>query len=74
MGALQPLGDLAPQAKVTAQTRLLIAPQDIRTADATRAEDIYAGYFAFGARIVNTAPARDPGAGPGRLAARMVPS
>ena len=28
VGALQPLGDLAPQAKVTAQTRLLIAPQD----------------------------------------------
>ena len=34
--------------------RLLISPQDIRTADATRAEDIYAGYFAFGGRIVNT--------------------
>ena len=34
--------------------RLLIAPQDIRTADATRADDIYAGYFAFGGRIVNT--------------------
>lgn len=27
---------------------------DIRTPDATRAEDIYAGYFAFGGRIVNT--------------------
>jgi uncharacterized heparinase superfamily protein len=34
--------------------RLLISPQDIRTADATRADDIYAGYFAFGGRIVNT--------------------
>lgn len=34
--------------------RLVIAPQDIRTADPTRAEDIYAGYFAFGGRIVNT--------------------
>ncbi len=34
--------------------RLLIVPQDIRTADATRADDIYAGYFAFGGRIVNT--------------------
>lgn len=32
----------------------MIAPQDIRTADPTRAEDIYAGYFAFGGRIVNT--------------------
>ncbi|MFV0282052.1 MAG: heparinase II/III family protein [Rhodoblastus sp.] len=40
--------------RVRAPERLLIAPQDIRTADATRAEDIYAGYFAFGGRIVNT--------------------
>ncbi len=34
--------------------RLLIAPQDIRTADPTLAADIYAGYFAFGGKIVNT--------------------
>jgi uncharacterized heparinase superfamily protein len=33
--------------------RLLIAPQDIRTADPTLAADIYAGYFAFGGKIVN---------------------
>ncbi len=35
--------------------RLLIAPQDIRTADPTIAADIGAGYFAFGGRIVNAA-------------------
>lgn len=33
--------------------RLLIAPQDIRTSDPTIATDIYAGYFAFGGKIVN---------------------
>lgn len=33
--------------------RLFIAPQDIRTTDPTIANDIYAGYFAFGGRIVN---------------------
>jgi len=33
--------------------RLLIAPQDIRTADPTLAADIYAGYFAFAGKIVN---------------------
>jgi uncharacterized heparinase superfamily protein len=33
--------------------RLLIAPQDIRTKDPTLAADIYAGYFAFGGKIVN---------------------
>jgi uncharacterized heparinase superfamily protein len=33
--------------------RLSIAPQDIRTADPTLAADIYAGYFAFGGKIVN---------------------
>lgn len=33
--------------------RLIIAPQDIRTADPTVADDIYAGYYAFGAKIVN---------------------
>jgi uncharacterized heparinase superfamily protein len=33
--------------------RLLIAPQDIRTTDATIAGEIYAGYFALGGRVVN---------------------
>ena len=37
-----------------ASDQLLIAPQDIRTADATIAADIYAGYFAFAGKIVNT--------------------
>ncbi len=31
----------------------MIAPQDIRTGDPTTANDIYAGYFAFGGKIVN---------------------
>ncbi|MGO9135139.1 MAG: heparinase II/III family protein [Methylovirgula sp.] len=34
--------------------RLLIAPQDIRTADPTVASEIYAGYFAFAGKVVNT--------------------
>ncbi|WP_245500988.1 heparinase II/III family protein [Lichenibacterium minor] len=34
--------------------RLLIAPQDIRTADPTVAEDVYSGYFAFDGKAVNT--------------------
>ena len=34
--------------------RLLIAPQDIRTGDPTTAADIYAGYYAFGGKIVNS--------------------
>lgn len=34
--------------------RLLIAPQDIRTTDPTIADDIYSGYFAFAAKIVDT--------------------
>ena len=37
-----------------APERLLIAPQDIRTADPTIAADIYAGYFAFAGKNVNT--------------------
>jgi uncharacterized heparinase superfamily protein len=37
-----------------APTRLLIAPSDIRTADATIADDIYAGFFAFAGKVVNT--------------------
>jgi len=32
--------------------RLVIAPQDLRTADATRAAEIYAGRFAFAGRVV----------------------
>jgi uncharacterized heparinase superfamily protein len=34
--------------------RLLIAPQDIRTADPTIANDIYAGFYSFAAKIVET--------------------
>lgn len=34
--------------------RLLIAPQDIRTGDPTIAAEIYAGYFVFGGKIVNS--------------------
>ena len=32
--------------------RLLIAPQDLRTADATRASEIYSGHFAFAGKVV----------------------
>ncbi|MDP4360977.1 hypothetical protein QR510_30570, partial [Escherichia coli] len=32
--------------------RLLIAPQDLRTTDATRAAEIYAGRFVFAGKIV----------------------
>src|SRR6266542_4272307 len=32
--------------------RLLIAPQDLRTADATRATEIYAGRFVFAGKVV----------------------
>jgi uncharacterized heparinase superfamily protein len=32
--------------------RLVIAPQDLRTADGTRASDIYAGRFAFAGKVV----------------------
>src|SRR5262249_38799837 len=32
--------------------RLLIAPQDLRTADATRASEIYAGRFSFAGKVV----------------------
>ena len=35
-----------------APDRLLIAPQDLRTADSTRASEIYAGRFAFGGKVV----------------------
>lgn len=36
-----------------AASELLIAPQDISTADATRANDIYAGYFSFAGHTAN---------------------
>jgi uncharacterized heparinase superfamily protein len=36
----------------TGTDRLLIAPQDLRTADPTRASEIYAGRFAFAGKIV----------------------
>jgi uncharacterized heparinase superfamily protein len=38
---------------MTPAERLLIAPQDIRTADPGIAAEIYSGYFAFAGRIVN---------------------
>src|SRR5690554_6717770 len=38
-----------------APERLLIAPQDIRTADPTVAADIYAGIFAFSGEVMETA-------------------
>ncbi len=46
-------GRAARGLRVKTPERLLIAPQDIRTADPTTAADIGAGYFAFGGRIVN---------------------
>jgi uncharacterized heparinase superfamily protein len=36
----------------TSTDRLVIAPQDLRTADATRAGEIYAGRFAFAGKVV----------------------
>ena len=39
---------------VRAPERLVIAPQDIRTADPTVAADIYAGYYSFSGKVVNT--------------------
>ncbi len=51
--------------RLKAPERLLIAPQDIRTADPTTAADIAAGYFAFGGKIVN-ARGRSPFADDGR--------
>ena len=38
---------------IRSPSRLLIAPQDIRTADPTVAADIYAGYFVFEGKAVN---------------------
>ena len=49
---------LSPLRRVTSSSRapgrLLIAPQDIRTSDPTVAADIYAGYFVFDGKAVNT--------------------
>ena len=39
--------------------RLLIAPQDLRTTDSTRASEIYAGRFAFAGKVV-VCDARSP--------------
>src|SRR5262249_39596659 len=39
-----------------ATDRLLIAPQDLRTADSTRASEIYAGRFSFSGKGVWCAP------------------
>jgi len=36
----------------TTTDRLVIAPQDLRTADATRASEIYSGRFAFAGKVV----------------------
>ena len=52
-GALGPFHRLF-SARRRPPNRLLIAPQDIRTADPTVAADIYAGYFAFDGKVVNT--------------------
>jgi uncharacterized heparinase superfamily protein len=45
--AVQAMGLNAPE-------RLHFAPQDIRTADPTVADEIYAGYFSFAGKIVET--------------------
>ena len=42
-----------------APDRLLIAPQDLRTSDSTRASEIYAGRFSFGGKVV-VCDARSP--------------
>ena len=39
---------------VRAPERLYVAPQDIRTADPTVADEIYAGYFSFDGKVVET--------------------
>ena len=45
--------------------RFVIAPQELRTADPTRAAEIYAGRFAFAGKVVicdGRSPVRDGGA------------
>ncbi|HET7019269.1 MAG TPA: heparinase, partial [Xanthobacteraceae bacterium] len=39
--------------------RIVIAPQDLRTSDGTRASEIYAGRFAFAGKVV-TCDSRSP--------------
>ncbi len=51
--AVRPLRRVVAR-QARAPVRLLIAPQDIRTADPTVAADIYAGYFIFDGKTVNT--------------------
>ena len=57
-GLARPVRHLA-SSSVRLPTRLLIAPQDIRTADPTVAADIYAGYFVFEGKAVD-AQGRSP--------------
>jgi uncharacterized heparinase superfamily protein len=45
---------VAPRPRPGSIRRVLIAPQDLRTADATAASDIYAGTFGFAGRAVAT--------------------
>jgi uncharacterized heparinase superfamily protein len=45
---------LASVWRAPAPERLVIAPQDLRTADPTIADDIYGGYFVFHGKAVNT--------------------
>ncbi|HKH34532.1 MAG TPA: heparinase II/III family protein [Beijerinckiaceae bacterium] len=45
---------MAPNILRPSPRRLLIAPQDLRTADPTVASDIYGGHFAFAGRLVAT--------------------
>lgn len=43
---------LAPQMATPLPDRIVIAPQDLRTTDPTRAGEIYAGRFAFAGKVV----------------------
>jgi uncharacterized heparinase superfamily protein len=52
-GAGRPLR-MVSSLRAPAPERLLIAPQDVRTTDPTIAADIYAGYFGFAGKAVNT--------------------
>ena len=51
-GAARPLR-LITKFRGRTPERLVIAPQDVRTADPTAAADIYAGYYALAGKIVN---------------------
>ena len=52
LGRLTGLSLAAFAVPAGAPDRLLIAPQDLRTADSTRASEIYAGRFSFGGKVV----------------------